>query len=286
MKSFDHITSVERRAGLDHREFVEHYLKKNIPVIISDANHDWRAHQEWSPQFFKDLYGNQIVKVMQQEMPMSAFMDLVIEGTAQNPSPYLNEVNLHKDLPELVEYVQPFLRYALPDRLMTKFIPASWGYRDGVVELLIAGQGTKFPVIHYDGFFMNTFVTQIRGDKEFILYPPDQTPYMYPERPGSNLSQVNDADEPDLNKFPLFAKARSVRVIVKQGETIFMPTGWWHTTRILSLSIAVSTNNVCKDQWNDFVNDFSSHLNTSSARRNVYRSYLKLAGKIMDIQGD
>ncbi|MBK8416051.1 MAG: cupin-like domain-containing protein [Bacteroidetes bacterium] len=99
-------------------------------------------------------------------------MESVMASTEEKPSHYLNEVNIHNDFPELLPDVEPFLSYALPDRLMTPFMPDTWGMRKGVVELLIGGKGTKFPTLHYDGFHMNTFVTQIRGDKEFICIHP------------------------------------------------------------------------------------------------------------------
>lgn len=164
-------------------------------------------------------------------------------------------------------------------------MPDTWGMRKGVVELLIGGKGTKFPTLHYDGFHMNTFVTQIRGDKEFILYSPDQTKYMYPLHEGSNKSLVNDVYNPDLKKFPLFAQARALKTTIYEGDTVFLPSGWWHTTRLLSLSIALSTNNVGANQWNDFVDDFAKQLTASRLRQTVYKAYLKGAGSILDIAG-
>ncbi len=168
---------------------------------------------------------------------------------------------------------------------MTGFMPESWGMRNGVVELLIGGKGTKFPTLHYDGYHMNTFVTQIKGDKEFIFYSPDQTKYMYPLHEGSNKSQVNDVFNPDLNRFPLFAKATPTKITVYEGDTVFLPSGWWHTTRLLSLSIAVSTNNIGANQWNDFVDDFSKSLSQSKLRQTIYNVYLKGAGTIMKVTG-
>jgi hypothetical protein len=172
---------VEKRTGLSHKEFVNEYLEPCRPVVISDATTEWKAHERWSTSYFREKFGNRKVHVMDKEYVFSDFLDLVENSTPENPSPYLNEVNIVKLFPELMEDLTPYLRYALPDRLQSRFIPASWGMRQGVVELLIAGKGTTFPGLHYDGYHMHTFVTQIRGDKEFYFFPPDQTPYMYPE---------------------------------------------------------------------------------------------------------
>jgi histone arginine demethylase JMJD6 len=278
-------STLDRRPGISQKEFIEEYLKPGIPVIIPGAMSEWKAHQKWDPNYFRDVHGEKVVRVMGEKMKLRDFMDTVLASDASRPSKYLNEVNFHKEFPELLPDIEPFLNYALPDRLMTKFMPESWGMRQGVVELLIGGKGTKFPNIHYDGYFMNTFVTQIRGDKEFMFFSPEQTPYMYPEFAGSNKSMVKDAFAPDLEKFPLFAKAKSMKATVYQGETVFLPMGWWHTTRLLSLSIAVSTNNIGPKQWNNFVDDFSGAMSQSKLKQTVYKSYLKLAGVALSMVG-
>lgn len=280
------LTQIDRKPDLTPSEFIRNYCNPGIPVIIPGAmKTQWKAFSKWDPSYFRDTLGDKIAKVHGGTPTLREFMDTVIASNEQKPSQYLNEVNIHKLFPELLPDIDPFLSYALPDRLMTGFMPASWGMRNGVVELLIGGKGTKFPTLHYDGFHMNTFVTQIRGDKEFILYAPDQTKYLYPLHPGSNKSLVNDVYEPDLKKFPLFAQARPVKATLYEGETVFLPSGWWHTTRLLSLSIAVSTNNVGPKQWNDFVNDFAPQLTSSTMRQNVYKAYLKSAGGLLSISG-
>lgn len=108
---------------------------------------------------------------------------------------------------------------------------------------------------------------------------------MYPLHEGSNKSQVNDVFNPDLNRFPLFANAIPAKVTVYEGDTVFLPSGWWHTTRLLSLSIAVSTNNIGTKQWNHFVDDFSKSLSQSKLRQTIYSAYLKGAGTIMKVTG-
>jgi len=275
--------TIDRRPGLEKKEFIANYLYKGIPVVIPGAMQNWAAFSKWDPSHFSDTLGSKIVKVAGKELRLHDFMDSVNASSAESPSQYLNEVNIHKDFPELLPDIEPHISYGLPDRLMSKMLPANWGFRDGVVELLIAGKGTKFPTLHFDGYHMNTFVTQIRGDKEFIFYPPDQTPYMYPEEKMSNRSRVNDVHEPDLDRFPLFAKAKPIKVIAYQGDTVFLPAGWWHTTRLLSLSIAVSTNNIAPRQWSAFVNDIVPGMTQSKLKQHIYKAYLLTSGVFMSL---
>lgn len=279
------ITSIDRKSNLSVPDFLNNYFKLSKPVIISGAMRDWKAFEKWDPSYFRDTLGDKKVRVMGEDFVLRDFMDSVIASNAEKPSKYLNELNIHHNFKELIPDVEPFLSYAMPDMLMTKFMPKGWGMRNGVVELLIGGKGTKFPTIHYDGFHMNTFVTQIRGDKEFTLISPDQSKYMYPTFEGSNKSQVNDVYEPDLKRFPLFAQTTPLTATVYEGDTVFLPSGWWHTTKLLTLSIALSTNNVGPKQWNEFADDFALQLSQSKLRQSIYKTYLKSAGSIMKITG-
>jgi|SRR5688572_3294338 len=279
------ITSIDRKQNLSVAEFESNYLRPGIPVVLPDAMKEWGAHRNWSPEYFRDTLGNKKVKINGEQMLLSKFMDQVLNSSAEHPSSYLNEVNIHEHFPELLNDITPSINYALPDRMRTRFFPKKWGLRNGVIELLIGGKGSKFPTLHYDGFHMNTFITQIRGDKEFIFYSPDQTPFMYPEKANSNRSLVNDVHHPDLQKFPLFANAKPVKVIVKEGETVFLPSGWWHTTRLISLSIAVSTNNVCRYHYKEFAEDLSTSVGTSPLKKIIFKSYLSGVGLAMNIIG-
>jgi hypothetical protein len=208
-------------------------------------------------------------------------MKLTMQSTEENPSPYLNEANINDKFPELLPDLEPSLIYSHPDRLQSHLLPMRM--RHDIVELLVGGKGTKFPTLHYDGYHHHTFITQIRGEKLFLFYPPDQTHLMYPVNPHSNRSRINDAFNPDLEQFPLFSMAKPQSAIVKEGETIFVPSGWWHTTKLLSFSIAVSNNSVNGVVWNQYVDDLVRE------RRNIFkrealRAYLKGTGVLMTLE--
>ena len=62
---------------------------------------------------------------------------------------------------------------------------------------------------------------------------------MYPTEQAHNISQVPMENDVELDKFPLFAKAKPLRFILEEGEMLYGAAGWWHTTRALTPSIAV-----------------------------------------------
>jgi hypothetical protein len=126
--------------------------------------------------------------------------------------------------------------------------------RISAAKLFIGGTGTGCADLHYDGFHTHAFSNQIYGRKEFVLYTPQQTPYLYPKAKTPNVSMMSVLNRVD-NEFPLFLKATPTECVLEAGDTIFIPSGWWHTTRILSPSISVSLNVANHSNWRYFVQD-------------------------------
>jgi histone arginine demethylase JMJD6 len=111
---------------------------------------------------------------------------------------------------------------------------------------------------------------QVYGSKEYLLFPPDQGKFLYP-RPGveRNKSSIPDIERTDPTRFPLFSQARAARAIVKAGEMLFVPSGWWHTTRILEPTITISVNTVNNTNWRPFVGDYIANKARHSSRNRV-----------------
>jgi hypothetical protein len=107
------------------------------------------------------------------------------------------------------------------------------------IEINIGGAGSAFPEIHYDELNTETFIVQVYGRKEWVLYDPDQTPYMYKRGPASTFSDVSFVGGVDLQRYPLFRNVRPTRFTIEPGEMFYNPPRWWHTTRALTPSIAV-----------------------------------------------
>lgn len=264
------INRIERRRRPLYSAFSREFLAPRKPVVITGALDIWGALARWTPQFFKEAYG--AVPLYADNQPytlggflpkkndgspltLGEFIDLVLASSNENPAPYLRNVHIEKFLPELNADLQPVPDYFQPNWLEGRVAkPLDTRLHSGRFELYIGGTGGRFPVLHCDTWHIHTFLSQIYGVKRYTLFAPEQAPFLYPR---GNQSQV-DLENVDLEKFPLFARAAVISCDLHAGEILFVPAGWWHTTRILTPSITVSASRVNVSNWRDFSHDLKA----------------------------
>lgn len=260
--------TVERRSAVPLDEFVRKYRRPGVPVVLSDAAIDWEAHKTWSFEFLRETLGDRAVTIDGENHNFGEFLDRVLTSSDTDPAPYLRECDITTVFPELMADIAPALMYAQPNWMTHSLVHRAFfttsGMSSGCPELLIGGTGGHFPTLHFDTLYVHAFITQIQGDKEFTVFPPDQARYLYPKPDRHNQSQVN-VEAPDLDRFPQYRNATPHRFVVGPGETVFMPSGWWHVTRLLTPSIAVSFNSVSEENWPNFRSD--AHRRLTETRR-------------------
>ena len=244
-------SSIDKRQGLSREEFLREYVLKNRPVVLLDTARQWKALTKWTPAFFRESYGSIRVPVFERKralvvkdmVSLGDYIDEVTSSTFQNRAKYLFSLRIAKEFPQLLQDLEPRPTYWDPNWLDSKYLlPGLPHFKLRNItglEMNMGGAGSPFPFLHYDDLWTQTFITQVHGRKEWVLYEPDQTPYMYPDRSGGNISKIPMEEDVDLSTFPLFARAKPTRFILEEGEMLFGAPGWWHTTRALTPSIAV-----------------------------------------------
>jgi hypothetical protein len=106
---------------------------------------------------------------------------------------------------------------------------------------------------------------------------------MYPREDNHKISQV-DYFNPDYERFPLFREVRPVTITVEEGETLFFPSGWWHTTRIHEPCISFGRAQLNGSNWNLYIKDeYRAWKKYPFVAIPVYL-YGKLLGQIMNLQ--
>ncbi len=250
---------IERRQNLSIEEFMREYAYANRPVIVTDALRRWNAVGRWTPEFFKKEFGDMKLSIDKvawskehggADLTMSSFVDKVLASTNDNPAPYLRNQNLIELFPTLVQDVSPMPNLCFPNWLPENYLLKSLQrvFREhSEIQFYFGGTGGAFPILHYDVLASHAYLFQIYGRKKFIVFGPDQTPYLYLKP--RNFSEVN-VEKPDLEKFPLFKQAKATTFILEPGEFLFVPSKWWHTTKMLTPSITLSLNVVNDSNWN------------------------------------
>lgn len=295
------VSSLKRKLGVPHaravdvvhsnelsyRDFLQRFVRGNRPVVISDAVTEWSALRKWTPEYFRHRFGDDVIQVSyDKRMRMSDFVDAVLASSPEHPGPYLYRLFLHEHMPALLPDLIPQNIYGFPSRYASPLMPERWRRPDGYLKLLMGGPGSSFPVMHYDLEHANAVITQIYGAKEFYLFPPQDTPKVYPQPGQANWSQVKRPHDPDLQRFPLMAETTPHTTVLKPGQSIFIPTGWWHAARPLSLSISVATNAVERSNWRGFVGDVCATSKGRLLKPLFKRAYFTVSGALMGMMED
>jgi len=85
------LVEIPRVKSISKEDFVQHYLKPQIPVIIEEFDGNWPAHSKWSLDYIKEMAGDKIVPLYDDrpvhhddgfnephaEMKMSDYIDLL-----------------------------------------------------------------------------------------------------------------------------------------------------------------------------------------------------------------
>jgi hypothetical protein len=277
--------ALERRSAddLPYASFVRDYVARNRPVVVENAMRGCPALHKWTPEFFKREFGPRQVNISySQRMTFEAFIDAVLASRADAPGPYMYRLFIGPHLPELLPDLEPQNPYAFPRRMASPLMLRPWRRPDGYLKLLIGGTGGHFPILHYDGENGHATITEIYGDKEFILYPPEDSAFVYPKSGAPNQSLIPEVQHPDPERFPLFAKATQYHTVLRPGDMVFVPSHWWHAARALTPSISVSQNMYDASNWAGYVNEICPPAaGLRGLKRMARKAYLTGLGNVL-----
>ena len=276
---------VEKVGDISHAEFIERFYKPGIPVVFKNASKVWKARDTFTPNWFRQRFGERTLEKDGATYTMSQILDLIESSTKDNPAPYPFIFDIPTQLPELAEYIKPLnLNYALPNWMESKwFHRGYWGSAD---EVFFGGPGGKFPYVHLDYYHLNAWITQVYGEKQFIVFPPGQEVFLYPKPDNPWLSEIN-IFEPDFQKFPKYKEATPIKFTVGPGETLFIPFGTWHSAYSLTPTISVAFDQLNNKNYSEFMKDVWSFKRSESnfLKAIGWYSYAWLGAQVCRISG-
>jgi lysine-specific demethylase 8 len=217
--------------------------KELTPVLLPGLGREFLG-ESWTPEFFAALYPDikvtpaitlpkggvpftSLAQPHYREMEMREFLEILATGTPC----YLSQAALHR-FPGL-------LRHLRPSALKLSSVKA--------VNLWIGG--TTRSGLHFD--FGDNMFAQIYGRKRVVLIAPKFTRFLYQFPDVPSKSRV-DPENPDLKRFPKFAKCEVIRCQLEPGDLLFIPRGWWHFVAADGISISVNCWHGSSLTWLDF----------------------------------
>lgn len=222
--------------------FSTNYLLPLKPLILEGIIDHWPALNQhpWSVDYLRAVAGCRTVPVevgsrytdeewSQTLLTVNEFIDrYVVNKDGAKAVGYLAQHQLFDQIPELKEDIR------LPD-----YCCLGEGDEDEITVNAWFGPGGTVSPLHQDP--QQNFLAQVVGSKYIRLYSPEDTEKLYPHQSQllHNTSQV-EVENPDLERFPEFAKAPYQECVLQPGDVLFIPVRHWHYVRSLELSFSVS----------------------------------------------
>lgn len=240
------LKQIERVKKISKSDFISQYVKNQIPVVIEELTEDWPAYQKWKLSYIKEIAGDKIVPLY-DDRPVNHEDGFNEAHTSMKMSDYINLLekkptnyriflyNLMKDVPTLKnDFLWPDIGLKL-----VKQMPM----------LFFGGENSKV-FMHYDIDYSNILHFHFHGEKQCMIFAPDQSKYMY-KVPHALISREDiDFDNPDYEKFPALKNVQGYITNLKHGEMLYMPEGYWHYMKYLTPGFSMSLRSFPKNITN------------------------------------
>jgi hypothetical protein len=233
------LTPIDRVDSISPEDFRKNYLIPKRPLIITNLAKEWPAYTKWTWDYFKSLVGDVNVGVYNNvragakvpvngndgEMKFGEYLDLIQQGPVELR---IFLFNIFKHAPHITE------DFTFPEQFTRMFLKK--------YPMMFVGGAGSIAHMHYDIDLSHIFHTQFVGRKRVLLLPNDQSPLIYrmPLTVESAASFVDWDKGVDEAKFPALKHARAYETILDHGETMFMPTGYWHHMQYMDSGFAMS----------------------------------------------
>jgi hypothetical protein len=231
------LTAIDRVDRINKEDFINNYLNPRQPLIIRNASESWPALQKWTFEYLKEVVGDITVPLYDSskadpskpinssaaEMKFGDYMDLIQREPTDLRIFLFDPI---KNAPKLLE------DYRSPSDLMG-------GFLDKYPNMFFGGAGSQ-TFLHYDIDLAHIFHTHFHGRKHVILFDYKWRERLYCIPFATYALEDYDIENPDFKKFPALDGVVGKEAFLEHGDTLFMPTGWWHWMKYLNGSFSIS----------------------------------------------
>lgn len=222
---------------ISREDFVEKYLKPRRPVVIKNMAKKWPAYTKWNLDYMKEVVGDVEVPLYDSskadpaapinasaaKMKFGDYIDLIKE----------KPTDLRIFLFDPIVHAKKLLDdYIFPKDLMG-------GFLDKYPNMFFGGKGS-ITFMHYDIDMAHIFHTHFNGRKHILLFDYKWKERLYQIPFATYALEDYDIENPDFEKFPALDGVEGIECYLEHGDTLFMPTGWWHWMKYLDGSFSIS----------------------------------------------
>jgi hypothetical protein len=218
-------------------DFELNYLKPRKPLVIKNMAKKWPAYQKWTMEYMKDVVGNKTVPLYDSS---KADPSKPINASAAEMK-FGDYIDLIKETPtDLRIFLFDPIKFA-PDLLKDYIAPKDLmgGFLDSYPNMFFGGKGSV-TFLHYDIDLAHIFHTHFNGRKHVILFDYKWKERLYQIPYATYALEDYDVENPDFDKFPALKGVQGVEAYLEHGDTLFMPTGYWHWMKYLDGSFSIS----------------------------------------------
>lgn len=231
------LTQIDCVDDISKEDFEKNYLRARRPLIIRNMARNWPAYEKWSLDYMKEVVGDQTVPLYDSskadpskpinaaaaEMKFADYIDLI----RSKPT------DLRIFLFDPIKHAPKLLKdYIAPKNLMG-------GFLDSYPNMFFGGKGSV-TFLHYDIDMAHIFHTHFNGRKHVILFENKWKERLYQIPFSTYALEDYDVENPDFDKFPALKGIKGVEAFLEHGDTLFMPTGYWHWMKYLDGSFSIS----------------------------------------------
>lgn len=237
-----YLQAVPQVDNISKEDFVNNYYNPKIPVVIKNLSKQWPAYSKWNWDYFKELVGNQKV-ALYNNIKSDAYTPINTADDYKTFGEYIDMIskgpagwriflfNIFEHAPQLTQ------DFTWPKHLVKGFVKK--------YPMLFVGGETSVTHMHFDIDLSHIFHTQFVGRKKVLLFPFNEQYKLY-RKPYEVLSLADfshyhkNPNMPDYNVFPALKNAKGYEVTLEHGDTLFMPSGYWHHMEYLDSGFAMS----------------------------------------------
>jgi lysine-specific demethylase 8 len=225
--------AIERILPPTANEFYRLYVRPGKPVVITGMVNHWPALKLWSHAYFAEKFGQ--VEVTAQQLHQGSIVADDKEGVKQKTIALQNGVQpLAYNHWLITTPVQSF-----PEALKQDYEPPLYCAGGKFLSSRIFLSPQQAVVSLHQDLPENLYVL-VKGKRQITLFAP-----WAPVYPNSRFSRLPNYAQVDINKpdhlrFPKFKKAQPYVVELQAGETLFIPSFWWHHLHSLEPSIGIN----------------------------------------------